>query len=311
MRQCGIRRWMWAALVATLAVGCGNGEESAVARSGGGGNGTAGGTGGVLAWTAIPDANAEGLNARYTPVSAYLSAKLGIDVEYRPVADYKASVEAFKAGDIQLAWFGGLTGVQARAAVDGAVAIAQGAEDRAYKSYFIAHRDTGIERSNAFPTEIARFGFTFGSPNSTSGRLMPEFYIRKETGLSPRDFFTVGFSFSGAHDKTALMVQEGTEVKCGVLNYKTYDQMVAEGRIDPEVCRIVWVTPTYADYNFTAHPRLEQMFGAGTIERLQQALVAMQDPKLLGAFPRSAMIAASNDDYGEIEETAKDLGLVR
>jgi len=307
-----MRKLITLALLAAIAAGCSAEEPAGPASTGGGGGeGGGGGSGGVLRWTAIPDANAEALKAKYTPISEYLAEKLGIEVEYVPVADYKASVEAFKSGDIQLAWFGGLTGVQARAAVDGSVAIAQGAEDPTYKSYFIAHKDTGLEKSNAFPMEIGKYAFTFGSESSTSGRLMPEFFIREKTGKSPKDFFTAGFGFSGAHDKTALMVQEGTEVKCGALNYGTYDEMVAEGKIDPEVCRVIWVTPTYADYNFTAHPRIDEMFGAGSIDRLQKALIDMKDPNLLGAFPRSAMIAASNEDFAKIEKTAKDLGLIR
>jgi phosphonate transport system substrate-binding protein len=303
-----MRKWMTIALMAALAAGCGGetGTESGTAPEGG-----ESASGGVLRWTAIPDTNPEELKAKYNPISEYLSEKLGVECEYRPVADYKASVEAFKTGDISLAWFGGLTGVQARAAVDGATAIAQGAEDPEYKSYFIAHKDTGLERSNAFPMEIGKLPFTFGSQSSTSGRLMPEFFIRQETGKSPQDFFSVGHSCSGAHDKTALLVQDGTEVKAGVLSYTTYDKMVAAGKLDPEVCRIVWVTPDYADYNFTAHPNLEEKFGAGFTKKLQDALIAMKDPKLLGAFPRSALIPASNEDFAKIESTAKDLGLLR
>lgn len=305
-----MKTWTRIALVAVLAAGC-SGEEPAPAPGPGGAEGAGGEPGAVLRWTAIPDANAEALKAKYNPISTYLEGALGCKVEYVPVADYKASVEAFKSGDIQLAWFGGLTGVQARVAVPGAVAIAQGEEDPQYKSYFVAHKDTGIERSTTFPMDIAKYAFAFGSESSTSGRLMPEYFLRKETGKSPQDFLTQGFVFSGAHDKTAKMVQEGTQVKCGVLNYGTYDDMVAKGEIDPDVCRIVWVTPPYADYNFTAHPRLEEMFGAGTIGRLQKALIDMKDPKLLGAFPRSAMIAATNEDFAGIEQTAKDLGLIR
>jgi phosphonate transport system substrate-binding protein len=294
-------------VLAAMAAGCGGGEEPSATGNGGAEHAP---TGGVLKWTAIPDTNQEELKAKYDPISVYLSEKLGVECKYEPVADYTASVEAFKTGDIQLAWFGGLTGVQARAAVDGATAIAQGAEDPTYKSYFIAHKDTGLERSAAFPTEIGQLPFSFGSKGSTSGRLMPEFFIRSETGQAPKDFFTVGHSFSGAHDKTALMVQDGAEVKVGALSYTTYDTMVAEGKLDPEVCRIIWVTPDYADYNFTAHPRLEEMFGSGFTGKLQQALVDMQDPKLLGAFPRSALIEATNDDFAKIEKTAKDLGLL-
>jgi len=288
-----------AALGAALAAGCGNGQSGGGAESA------------VLTWTAIPDANAESLKAKYDPISEYLAAKLGVPVDYRAVADYTASVEGFKSGDIQLAWFGGLTGVQARAAIDGARAIAQGAEDPQYKSYFIAHTDTGIEPSDAFPIAMAAYAFTFGSQSSTSGRLMPEYFLRQATGKSPQDFFAKGFGFSGAHDKTALMVQAGTQVKCGALSYRKYDQMVAEGAIDPDVCRIVWTTPTYEDYNFTAHPRLEEMFGDGFTDRLQQALIDMDDKALLDAFPRSALIAATNDDFAKITETAEQLGLIR
>ncbi|MEM7246752.1 MAG: putative selenate ABC transporter substrate-binding protein [Acidobacteriota bacterium] len=268
-------------------------------------------TGPILRWTAIPDSDPQLLKQKYDPVSAYLSEALGVPVEYVPVSDYKASVEAFKAGDVQLAWFGGLTGVQARRAVTGAHAVAQGKEDPFYESYFIAHVSTGIERSESFPVGLARHPFTFGSPSSTSGRLMPEHFLRQATGKSPSDFFEQGFAFSGAHDLTARQVQEGGAVKAGVLNYKTYDRLVAAGEIDPDVARIVWVTPPYADYNFTAHPSLETDFGAGFTERLQSVLVALDDPALLDAFARSALIPAADEDFADIERTALELGLIR
>ena len=297
------------AAAALLAAGCG--AEPAKPAAGGSGPVDAPAPTAVLRWTAIPDTDAQALKAKYTSISTYLADRLGVKVEYVPVADYKASVEGFKSGDLQLAWFGGLTGVQARAAVPGARAIAQGAEDPEYKSYFIAHADTGIEPSEEFPTELGGVAFSFGSESSTSGRLMPEYFLRKITGKSPKDFFTAGFSFSGAHDKTARLVQEGGAVKAGVLSYTTYDKMVERGELDPGVCRIVWTTPFYADYNFTAHPRLEEMFGEGTIQRLQDALVAMDDKQLLDAFPRSAIIPAENADFAAIEDVARELGLLR
>ena len=230
--------------------------------------------------------------------------------ELPSAADYTASVEMFKNGDIQLAWFGGLTGVQARAAVEGAHAIAQGAEDLAYYSYFIANAATGLERSETFPEGIAALSFTFGSESSTSGRLMPEYFIRQASGKSPGDFFAKPYAFSGAHDKTARLVQAG-QVEAGVLSYKTYDRLVSEGDIDPEVCRIIWKTPVYTDYNFTAHPELEVMFGPGFTDRLQAALVEMSDDALLSAFPRSALIEATDTDFDKIAGVAEELGMMR
>ena len=72
----------------------------------------------VLRFTGIPNENTTELKAKYQPLADHLSKTLGVTVEYVPVADYAASVDAFKNGDILLCWFGGYTGLQARQAVD-------------------------------------------------------------------------------------------------------------------------------------------------------------------------------------------------
>jgi phosphonate transport system substrate-binding protein len=265
----------------------------------------------VLKFSAIPDDNATELQQKFDKVADYLAEKMGVPVEYVPTADYGASVQAFKNGDIQLAWFGGLTGVQARAAVEGARAIAQGKVDPVYKSYFIAHKDSGLEPSESFPEGLAGKSFTFGSERSTSGRLMPEHFIRQNTGKSPAEFLGSEMSFSGSHDTTAELVQAGT-FDAGVLSYKTYDKMVAAGSIDPEVCRIIWTTPTYVDYNWTAHPALDKTFGAGTMDRLQKALIEMSDPELLDAVMRSeGLITAQNSDFEPVAKLARELGFLQ
>lgn len=276
-----------------------------VASCGGGGD-----TEKVLRYTAIPDQNTTELQQKFAPLTAHLSEVLGVEVEYVPSRDYQASVEMFRAGDIQLAWLGGLTGVQARAAVPGAKAIAQGEVDPQYYSYFIAHRETGLEPGDVFPEGMAAFPFTFGSESSTSGRLMPEYFIKKNTGKKPDEFFTKGFSFSGSHDKTLAMVESG-RFPCGVVNYKVYDQSVATGKIDPALCRVIWKTPPYADYNFTAHPDLDVHFGAGFTTRLQTALTGITDEKILSALPRKKLIKARNEEFEGIARVARELGMVR
>ncbi len=264
----------------------------------------------TLRYAAIPDQNTTELTQRFQPLTAYLSAQLGVPVEYVPARDYQACVEMFRNGDILLAWFGGLTGVQARAAVPGAHAIAQGREDPTYYSYFIANAATGLEPAEEFPAAMGALTFTFGSESSTSGRLMPEYYIRQNTGKSPTEFFAQPFGFSGSHDKTCELVAAG-RFQCGVVNYKVYDRRVREGTTDPAVCRVIWKTPTYADYNFTAHPRLEEVYGAGFTARLQAALTGITDPALLAALPRDALVAARDEEFVGIENVARELGMVR
>lgn len=264
----------------------------------------------VLRFTAIPDQNTTELAEKFRPFTERLSRELDLPIEYVPSRDYQASVESFKNGDVLLAWFGGLTGVQARHAVPGARAIAQGDTDPQYYSYFIAHKDTALQPSQEFPAGLGRFRFTFGSESSTSGRLMPEYFIRRATGKAPQDFFSQPVGFSGSHDKTAELVESG-QYQAGVLNYKVYDRRVAEGKSDPGIVRIIWKTPTYADYNWTAHPDLEKVFGRGFIDRLQKVLVAIDDPQLLAALPRDRLIPARNEDYQEIREVASQLGMLR
>lgn len=264
----------------------------------------------TLRYSAIPDQNTTELIQRFEPLTKYLSEQLGVPVEYVPARDYQASVEMFRNGDIQLAWFGGLTGVQARAAVQGAHAIAQGEVDPQYYSYFIANKSTGLERSDDFPAAIADLTFTFGSESSTSGRLMPEFFIHENTGKNPSEFFTQPFGFSGSHDKTCELVEAG-RFQAGVVNYVVYDKRVAAGELDPEICRVIWKTPTFADYNFTAHPALETRFGAGFTQKLQDTLCSIEDEHLLSALPRKKLIPARDEEFAGIAAVARELGMVR
>lgn len=267
----------------------------------------------TLVITAIPDENVSDQQAKFAALEAYLQQELGIQTEFSISKDYAAAVQRFKNGEIHLAWFGGLTGVQARQAVPGARAIAQGDADPFYKSYFIAHESTGLTRSDDFPAdEIKDLTFSFGSPSSTSGRLMPTYFIREATGQMPEDFFSkpVQFQNQGGHVATAKAVEAGA-VQVGAMNFKTYDSMVADGRLDPAKAPIIWVTPTYADYNLTVHPALNDLFGEGFIDRLQAVLIACEDPGVLRAFNRDDLISAQNSEFDDILAVARDVGLMR
>ena len=285
-----------------LAMGCDGRSEA--------GSSNGGGAPPKLLFSAIPDQNTTELWEKFQPFAKHLSEVLGVSVEYVPAHDYQASVEMFRNGDVHLAWFGGLTGVQAREAVPGARAIAQGVEDPEYYSYFIAHESTGLEMAQTFPEGIAGMKFTFGSESSTSGRLMPEFFIREATGKSPDELFAAPIGFSGSHDKTVELVESG-QYQVGAVNYKVYNKRVQSGKTDPEVARIIWKTPYYADYNWTVRPDVDQIFGTGFEDRLQKALVAIDSPSLLRALPRERLIEATNGEFEGIRSVARKLGMLR
>ena len=262
-----------------------------------------------LVFTAIPDQDTSRLEQRFGKIADYLSEQLGIAVRYIPVKSYSASVQAFKNNEVQLAWFGGLSGVQARLGVPGSVAIAQGAEDPDFISYFIANTSTGLAFSEKFPKGIADKTFTFGSKGSTSGRLMPEFFIRQAFEKSPDDIFKrVGFS--GDHSKTLALVQSGS-YEVGAMNFKVWRKEVEAGKVDPTKVQVIWRTPPYPDYNWTIRGAVDKTFGDGFIRKVQQAITDIDDPAILEAFPRARFIPADNSMYQPILDTAIEVGIIR
>lgn len=262
----------------------------------------------VFTFTAIPDQDEARLVERFSRVADYLGKELGVEVRYVPVKSYAAAVTAFRNDDVQLAWFGGLSGVQARLQVPDSRAIAQGYEDQFFVSYFIAHTDTGLQPGDQLSDALRGKRFTFGSKGSTSGRLMPEFFLREHFGEAPEQIFSrVGFS--GDHSATIALVQSGAW-DVGAVNYKVWEDEVAQGLVDPEKVQVIWKSPTYLDYHWVIRGDVDQRFGEGFADRVQATLLAINDRALLDAFPREKFVAASNSDYQAIEDTAAAIGLL-
>ena len=265
-------------------------------------------SGPTLAFTAIPDQDETRLVERFGRVATYLQNALSVPVTYVPVKSYPAAVTAFTNNQVQLAWFGGFTGVQARRAVPGSEAIAQGIEDTKFRSFFIVNRATGIIKADAFPRAIEGRSFTFGARASTSGRVMPEYYIRQAFGRAPDAVFSrVGFS--GDHTRTLHLVQSGA-YEAGAMDYTVYDLEQKAGRVDPAQVAVVWETPTFPDYNWTVRGDVDARFGAGFKERLRAALLGCKDETILSQFGRTGFIAASNADYAPIEQVAQQTDLL-
>lgn len=258
-------------------------------------------------FTAIPDQDETKLEKRFSKVADYLENRLDVPVKFVPVKSYAAAVAAFRNNQVQLAWFGGLSGVRARSLVPGSQALAQGVEDAKFRTYFIAHQSTGLQESEGFPEAIAGKTFTFGSKGSTSGRLMPEYHIRKHLGAPDEVFSRVGFS--GNHSRTIALVESGA-YQVGALNFQVWESAVGNGDVDTEQVSVIWKTPAYPDYQWTIRGDVNERFGKGFMDSVRKALLAMDDPALLESFPRSGFIPASNADYQPIRNTAESIGLI-
>lgn len=255
----------------------------------------------------IPDQDFALLEERFGGVADALSEHLGIPVRYAPSTDYATLVTAFEHGDVQLAWFGGLTGVQARRAVPGAHAVVHRPRDAEFRSAFIVGADSDARTLR----DLAGGSFTFGSESSTSGHLMPRHFL-VAAGVEPeRDFTAV--NHSGSHDATWQLVEAGVW-DAGVLNVAVWERAVREGRVDPARVRVLEVTEPYLDYHWVVHPELDRRFGDGTTGRVVDGLLSLHErpggPELLGLFETDRFVRTEDANYGAIEEVAASLGLL-
>ncbi len=257
-----------------------------------------------LFMTAIPNDDKNILEYRFNQVADYLTGVLAVEVIYTPVNSYVEAVDLFKEDQVQLAWFGGLSGVQARRAVPGSEAIAQGLDDQFFRSYFIANASADILPSKSFPN-LNGFTFTFGSPDSTSGRLMPQFFIERNLGKAPHDVFRrVGFTKN--HLETIEKVQSGL-YQVGAVDYKVWERAVSNGIVDFEKVSVIWESPSFPDTQWTVRADVDQQFGLGFKQKLQQALLNMRSSE---SESRLLYVPVEDHDYQPIEDVARAIGLI-
>ncbi len=260
-------------------------------------------------FTAIPDQDETRLQERYSRTAEYLAAQLGVPVRYVPVKSYPAAVTAFQNNQVQMAWFGGFTGIQARRLVPGSEAIVQGEEDAHYTTLFIANSATGIKSGDALPDAIVGRTFTFGAKTSTSGRLMPEYYLHERFKKAPEEIFSrVGFS--GDHSRTIQLVASGA-YEIGAVDVIVFNTEKKLGKFDPTAITVIWETPPFPDYQYTVRGDLDREYGDGFKERLRKVLVGITDPALLEAYPRTRLIPADNREYAPLDAVIDKLGLLQ
>jgi len=267
-----------------------------------------------LGISALPDQDPELLNRLYPALADRIADATDLDVTYKPVTDYTAVVRAFEVGDIHLAWMGGLTGVQARARVPGATAIAQRDIDADFHSLFIATKASGLAPFDDATglTSLAGHTLTFGSDTSTSGRLMPQYFM-EQGGFDQADL-QGSPGFSGSHDATIEAVASSS-FEVGAVNEQVWNAAKEAGEVDLSGVVVLWRTPGYADYHWLARPDLDDVFGEGTTTKITDLLFGLDpadeaDAQILDLFGATSFIATENSNYDQIEAVAKEQGLL-
>lgn len=308
-RACRSAASLLAGLLVAIGVSaCGPAGSSAGAAS-------ARGPAPTLTIGAIPDQDPEKLQRLYGVVADYLSGRLGVKVVYRPVTDYAAAVSLFRTGDLQLVWFGGLTGVQAATQTPGSVTLVQRDVDASFHSLFIANTSAHLRpvTDTTGLSELKGERFTYGSQSSTSGYLMPAYYLRR-AGVDPARGFAGDPGFSGSHDKTIDLVASGT-YQAGAVNEQVWKARAAAGTVDRTKVSVLYRTPAFSDYHWLLGPTAVQRFGPGFAEKVSAAFEALdpRDPtgkQVLDLFSAQRFVPTAAANYDRIRQIGRQLGLL-
>ena len=260
----------------------------------------------VLRVTAIPDESPTELARKFAPLGQYLEAKLGVKVEWTPVTDYAAAVEALVNRKVDLAWFGGFTFVQANQRAGGKVIpLVQREEDEKFRSVFITDASSGIQKLE----DLKGRTLSFGSASSTSGHLMPRSALLAAKVNPDADLKRI--SFSGAHDATIAAVASG-KVDAGALNISVWDKFVAEKRVDPTQVKVFFTTAPYFDYNWSVHADMP----ADLRQKISQAFLTLdagtpQGKEILGLQRATRFNPTRAENYNGIRLAAENAGLLK
>ncbi len=258
----------------------------------------------VLRVTAIPDEDATELIRKAKPLMKYLENSLQMQVKFLPVSDYSAAVEAIVNRKVDLAWFGGLTFIQAYSRSNGQVEpIIQRVEDQSFRSVFITSDETIKSLSDLKGKEIM-----FGSQSSTSGHLMPRTFLMNEGIVPEKDFKRV--AYSGAHDATIAAVGSG-KVQAGAMNIKTWKRFLREKRV-PEGTKVFYTTPPYYNYNWTIHLDVPEKLRL----KIKEAFLAVssdqdEGSKILEAQDASGFVETEKKNYYGLKSAAESVGLIK
>ena len=270
----------------------------------------------ILRIGAIPDQNQALLDLRFSRFAQQLSNELNVEVKYIPVVNYIAAVSSFRANDLDLVWFGGLTGVQARLQTPDAIVLAQRDIDKEFKSVFIINKKLNLESIKNIEglKKLKKFRFTFGSENSTSGRLMPEYFLNIAE-VKIEDFKGKRVGFSGSHDSTIALVNSGA-FEAGALNKQVWDKNIKNNSRRTKNVEVFWITPEYVDYHWVAQGDLDNKFANGFTKKLKQTILDFDINKpshktILDLFGAKKFINAEAKDYEKIEKIARELKKIR
>ncbi|NEO88183.1 MAG: phosphonate ABC transporter substrate-binding protein [Spirulina sp. SIO3F2] len=194
----------------------------------------------------------ENLKSNWEPLLAQMSTAVGRPVIGFYATDYAGIVEAMGAGKVQVAWYGGKSYIEAAERSDaeafGQVLSLDGT--KGYHSYLITNKDNAIvdgidpEAGNGDKYVVehaADLTLAFNDPNSTSGFLVPSYYVFAQQGVNAETIFDE-ILYAGSHEATALAVAED-QVDVATNNSFILGRLQETNPEALEKIQIIWTSP--------------------------------------------------------------------
>jgi phosphonate transport system substrate-binding protein len=256
----------------------------------------------VLRVGVVPNQNPESVEANYKPFGDYLSKQLGREVELTVPTSYNAVVEAMVNDKLDLAYFGGLSYVQARNRADVVPLVTEinpRTGDTTYHSVIIVPSDSDIQDVS----ELKGKDFAFGSVSSTSGSLYPAIMLR-DAGIDYRKDLG-NFNYTNGHDATAQAVANG-QVDGGGLEDRILYDLEDKGTIDENSVRVIDESDPIEGYPWVVRDALPDDLK----KDIAQAFLDLDDPDLLKLLRAEGYDRVQAEDYNYVEEQAKELDLL-
>jgi phosphonate transport system substrate-binding protein len=274
----------------------------ALANCGGGGGGDSASGDEPLQVGLIPNENPDEVEAQYQPLEDYLKKELGREVELSVPTTYNAVVEAMVSGELDLAYFGGLTYVQARQRADVHPLFTEvnpRTGTTKYRSVIIVPANSSVQNVEDLEGET----FAFGSVSSTSGSLYPSIML-DQAGLDYRtDLGEV--IYTGGHDTTAQAVANG-QVAAGGLEDRILYDLQEEGIIEKNKVRVIEESDPIEGYPWVVRDALSDKDEQALID----AFLGIKDPELLDLLRAEDYQKVQASDYDYVEKQARKLDLI-
>ena len=246
----------------------------------------------------IPDENAATVIQDNQGLKDYLTEAFDKEIELVVTTDYSSMIEAARNDRLDLAYFGPLSYVLAKAVSDiepFAARIKGGT--KTYNSCIIGNTKKGVTSFD----DIKGTTFALGDPASTSSRLFPELTLAENGLTKGKDFQGV---FLGSHDAVALAVQNGN-AQAGGMACPILKSLKKKGVIDPSKVTTIAESSPIPQYPWTMRSTLSPELK----ENIRVTFLDLDSDKVLKPFNADGFASITDSDYDGIRKAGKLLGL--